>query len=148
MLVTSQAIKLMRPGSVLVDMAASELGGNIEGSKPDETVVTDGGVTIIGAGNLAATVPAAASAAYARNMTSLLQHIIKDGELAIDTTDAIQAGVVITHDGQVVHPAVAELLGSAPPSGAGSAGDPAAGSGGPADGTAADPADGEGASGR
>ncbi len=113
-LVSSQAVKLMKPGSVLVDMAASELGGNVEMSKPDETVVTPGGVTIIGAGNLAATVPAAAATAYARNVTALLRHITKDGELAIDTSDAIQAGVVITHDGKVVHPAVAEKLGAAP----------------------------------
>jgi NAD(P) transhydrogenase subunit alpha len=113
-LVTSQAVKLMRPGSVLVDMAASDLGGNVELSKPDETEVTDGGVTIIGAGNLAATVPDAASAAYARNVIALLRHITRDGELAIDTSDAIQAGVVVTHDGEVVHPAVAEMLGAAP----------------------------------
>jgi NAD(P) transhydrogenase subunit alpha len=113
-LVSSQAVKLMKPGSVLVDMAASELGGNVEMSKPDETVVTPGGVTIIGAGNLAATVPAAAATAYARNVTALLRHITKDGELAIDTSDAIQAGVVITHDGKVVHPAVAEKLGAVP----------------------------------
>ena len=112
-LVSAQAVKLMRPGSVIVDMAASELGGNVELSKPDETVVTAGGVTIIGAGNLAATVPAAASTAYARNVTALLRHIVRDGELAIDTSDPIQAGVVVTHDGQVVHPAVAELLGAA-----------------------------------
>lgn len=135
-LVTSQAVKLMRPGSVIVDMAASELGGNVELSKPDETVVTAGGVTIIGAGNLPATVPAAASAAYARNVTALLRHITRDGELAIDTSDAIQAGVVITHDGQVVHPAVAGLLGSGQAPG-----------GGPArrrpEGDAAGPADGK-----
>ena len=114
-LVTSQAVKLMRAGSVLVDMAASELGGNIELSKPDETVVTAGGVTIIGAGNLAATVPSAASTAYARNVTALLRHIARDGEVAIDTSDPIQAGVVVTHDGQVTNPAVAKLLGTAPP---------------------------------
>jgi H+-translocating NAD(P) transhydrogenase subunit alpha len=116
-LVASQAVKVMRPGSVIVDMAASEFGGNVELSKPDETVVTAGGVTIIGAGNLAATVPAAASTAYARNVTALLRHLTRDGELVIDTSDPIQAGVVITHDGQVVHRAVAELLGSAAPAG-------------------------------
>ena len=114
LLVTAQAVKLMRPGSVLVDMAASELGGNVELSKPDETVVTSGGVTIIGAGNLASTVPAASSTAYARNVTALLRHITRDGDLAIDTSDPIQAGVIITHDGKVVHPAVAERLGLAP----------------------------------
>ena len=63
-----------------------------------------------GAQNLAATVPTAASNAYSRNISALLLHLITDGALAIDTSDEIQAGVVVAHDGQVVHPAVAKLL--------------------------------------
>ena len=110
LLVTEDAIKAMSPGSVIVDMGASTLGGNVAGSQPGETVVTGNGVTIIGADNLPATVPAAASNAYSRNITALLLHLTKDGSLAIDTSDAIQAGVVIAHDGQVVHPGVAGLL--------------------------------------
>jgi NAD(P) transhydrogenase subunit alpha len=110
LLVTEDAIKAMSPGSVIVDMGASALGGNVAGSRPGETVVTGNGVTIIGADNLPATVPAAASSAYSRNITSLLLHLTKDGTLAIDTSDEIQAGVVIGHDGQVVHPGVAALL--------------------------------------
>src|SRR5262249_42168647 len=70
-----------------------------------------------GAGNLAATVPAAASAAFARNVSSLLLHMVSDGELAIDVSDDIQAGVVIAHDGKVVHPATAALLAGAPEGG-------------------------------
>jgi H+-translocating NAD(P) transhydrogenase subunit alpha len=110
LLVTEDALKAMAPGSVLVDMGASALGGNVTGSRPGETVVTGNGVTIVGAENLAATVPTAASNAYSRNISALLLHLTKDGALAIDTSDEIQAGVVIVHDGKVVHEGVASLL--------------------------------------
>ncbi|HUY49082.1 MAG TPA: NAD(P) transhydrogenase subunit alpha [Streptosporangiaceae bacterium] len=110
LLITGDALKAMTAGSVVVDMGAGPLGGNVAGSAPDETVVTENGVTIIGAGNLAATVPGAASAALARNISSLLLHMVADGALAIDPSDDIQAGVVITHDGAVIHPATAALL--------------------------------------
>ena len=84
LLVTAQAIKDMRPGSVIVDLGSGPLGGNVELSEPEETIVTDNGITIIGAGNLPATMPTAASAAYARNLSALLAHIVRDGALAID----------------------------------------------------------------
>jgi NAD(P) transhydrogenase subunit alpha len=110
LLVTEDAIKAMSAGSVIVDMGASALGGNVTGSRPGETVVTGNGVTIAGAGNLPATVPTAASNAYSRNIGALLLHLTKDGALAIDLGDEIQAGVVITYDGRVVHEGVASLL--------------------------------------
>jgi NAD(P) transhydrogenase subunit alpha len=91
-------------------MAASTFGGNVTGSVPGETSVTGNGVTIVGAENLAATVPTAASNAYSRNISALLLHLTSDGALAIDTSDQIQAGVVIAHDGRVVHQGVAGLL--------------------------------------
>jgi NAD(P) transhydrogenase subunit alpha len=109
-LVTEDAIKAMMPGSVIVDMGASALGGNVTGSRPGETIITGNGITIIGADNLPATVPAAASNAYSRNISALLLHLTSDGALAIDTGDEIQAGVVITHGGRVVHKGVAGLL--------------------------------------
>jgi NAD(P) transhydrogenase subunit alpha len=112
LLVTEDAIKAMSPGSVIVDMGASPLGGNVTGSAPGQTVVTGNGVTVIGADNLPATVPTAASNAYSRNISALLLHLAKDGALAIDTSDEIQAGVVIAHDGKVVHEAVAALIGT------------------------------------
>jgi len=118
LLVTAQAIKDMRPGSVIVDIASGPLGGNVELSEPGETIVTENGITIIGAANLPATMPTAASAAYARNVTALLTHMIRDGVLAIDPEDGIQAGVVVTHEGSVIHPAVAELLDPAAAGGA------------------------------
>ena len=111
LLVTEDALKAMSPGSVIVDMGASSLGGNVTGSRPGETVVTENGVTIVGADNLPATVPTAASNAYSRNISALLLHLTKDGALAIDTADEIQAGVVIAHDGKVVQESVASLLG-------------------------------------
>jgi len=116
LLITSGAVKAMSAGSVIVDMGASALGGNVAGSVAGETVVTENGVTIIGAQNLPSTMATAASNAYSRNISALLLFMVSDGELTIDLGDEIQAGVVVTHDGQVVHPAVAKLLGPATPS--------------------------------
>ena len=110
LLVTADAVSQMAPGSVIVDMGSSPLGGNVAGSVPGETVVTVNGVTVIGAENLAATVPTAASNAYSRNISALLLQMAGEGTLKIDTSDEIQAGVVVAHDGEVVHPAVAKLL--------------------------------------
>ena len=128
LLITDDAVKAMSPGAVIVDMAASVLGGNVAGSKPGEVVLTGNGVTIIGAGNLAATVPTAASNAYSRNISALLLHMTKDAALAIDTADEIQAGVVITYQGRIANPAVAGLAAPAeratPPEGAVSVDDP------------------------
>jgi NAD(P) transhydrogenase subunit alpha len=107
LLITEDALKAMAAGSVIVDMGASDLGGNVAGSAPGETIVTENGVTVIGAGNLPSSMPTAASAMYARNVSSLLQYLVKDGVLAIDRDDDLQAGVLITHDGQVVHAALA-----------------------------------------
>ena len=111
LLVTGHALKAMAPGSVIVDMGASALGGNVAGSEAGETVVTENGVTIVGAANLASTMPAAASAMYARNMSSLLLYLVKDGALAVDLSDDLQRGVVITYEGRVVHPALADPVG-------------------------------------
>jgi len=117
-LLTEDAIKAMSAGSVVVDMASGPLGGNVAGSVPGETVVTGNGVTVVGAANLPATMPTAASTAYARNITTLLLHLVADGALAIDPSDDIQAGVVITHGGSVIQPATAALLADQPAGGA------------------------------
>jgi NAD(P) transhydrogenase subunit alpha len=102
----------MRPGSVVVDMAASELGGNVELSEPDKTTVLAGGVTLIGAGSLPSAMATAASTAYARNISALLTHLVRDAALVIDPGEEIQAGVVVTHRGEIVNPAVAAALDS------------------------------------
>jgi NAD(P) transhydrogenase subunit alpha len=110
LLVSAEAIDRLRPGSVVVDLAAGELGGNVAGSRPDITWVTDRGVSVIGVGNLPATVPQAASTAYSRNICAVLSILVHDGILRIDRTDEIQAGVVVTHEGQIVHPSVRAVL--------------------------------------
>jgi H+-translocating NAD(P) transhydrogenase subunit alpha len=109
-LVTASTVAAMRPGSVIVDLAASPLGGNVEGSVPEETIVTATRVTIVGAGNLAAQVPNTASVAFSHNIAALLLHMVRNGRLVIDPNDEIQRGVVVTHGGAVVHPAVRELV--------------------------------------
>lgn len=140
LLVTDTAVKAMSPGSVLVDMGASALGGNVDGSVPGETIVTDNGVTIVGADNLPSTMAAASSAMYARNVSSLLTYLVKDGAFTVDLEDELVAGVVVAHGGKVIHPALAE----APEPAAAAEPDPASGSV-PASGEAGtDPAAGDG----
>ena len=116
-LVTAEAVQGMKPGSVILDMAASALGGNCELSKPGETILSANGVAILAPDNLPATVPISASQFYARNLQELLVHLVKDGELALDPADEITAGVLITHGGKVVQPATARLLEPAPAAG-------------------------------
>jgi len=109
-LVTAEAVGKMKPGSVLVDMAASALGGNVELSKVGETVVTPNGVTIIAPDNLPGTMPAGASAFYARNISALLLGMVKDGALHLDFDDEVTKATVITKDGEVVSEPVKKLL--------------------------------------
>jgi NAD(P) transhydrogenase subunit alpha len=94
----------MRPGSVIVDLAA-EAGGNCELTKPD-AVVVEHGVTIHGPTNLPATMPVHASQLYARNVTELLNEFVKKGALALDFEDEIIKGTCVTHDGAIVNDAV------------------------------------------
>jgi H+-translocating NAD(P) transhydrogenase subunit alpha len=101
LLVTEQAVKNMRPGSVIVDLAA-ETGGNCELTEPDQTVVKEG-VTIAGPFNLASTMPDHASSLYARNVQALLELMVKEGELVLDFEDEIIKGACITRDGEIVH---------------------------------------------
>ena len=114
LLVTADAVKAMKPGSVIVDMAASALGGNVELSKAGETIVTDNGVTIIAPDNLPATMPVGSSAFYARNISALLLGMVKDGDLNLDFEDEVTKATVITKDGAVVSDAVKKLLEPAP----------------------------------
>ena len=93
-LIPASAVEAMRPGSVIVDLAA-EAGGNCELTRPGEEIV-DGGVSIVGFTNLPATMPAHASQLYARNVMALLQHLAPNGELALDWEDEITAGACVT----------------------------------------------------
>jgi NAD(P) transhydrogenase subunit alpha len=120
-LVTAAAVEKMQSGSVIVDMAASALGGNCELSVAGQTVQTPNGVTIIAPDNLPASMPAGASAFYARNISALLLGMVKDGELNLDFEDEVTKSTVITHGGAVVSDAVKKLLEPAPAAGAGGA---------------------------
>lgn len=113
-LVTADAVGKMRSGSVIVDMAASALGGNCELSQAGVTVETPGGVTIIAPDNLPASMPAGSSAFYARNISALLLGMIKDGALHLDFEDEVTKSTVITHGGAVLSDAVKKLLEPAP----------------------------------
>jgi NAD(P) transhydrogenase subunit alpha len=107
-LITDEMVKSMKPGSVIVDMAA-EAGGNVEGTEPGKEVVRHG-VTIIGLTNLPALMPAHASQMYAKNVQTLVKHLVKDGGIALNLEDEITRGATITHDGKVVHEATAKAL--------------------------------------
>jgi NAD(P) transhydrogenase subunit alpha len=109
-LVTAEAVGKMKPGSVIVDMAASALGGNCELSQSGKTIVTDNGVAIISPDNLPATMPAGASAFYARNISALLLGMVKDGQLNLDFEDEVTKATVITKDGAVISEPVRKLL--------------------------------------
>ena len=100
-LVTADAVGRMHSGSVIVDMAASALGGNCELSQAGETVQTPNGITIIAPDNLPATMPAGASQFYARNISNLLLGMVKDGALHLDFEDEIVAGACVTRREEV-----------------------------------------------
>jgi len=119
-LVTAEAVGKMKSGSVIVDMAASALGGNVELSKVGETVESPNGVTIIAPDNLPASMPAGASAFYARNISALLLGMVKDGALNLDFEDEVTKATVISHGGAIVSEPVKKLLEPAP-AGAGGA---------------------------
>lgn len=108
-LVSRATVERMKPGAVILDLGADS-GGNCELTKPGETVVHQG-VKIIGAVNLAATVPRHASEMYARNLLNFLQPAIKDGQLAIDWEDEVFAGAVLTHAGEIRHEPTRKALG-------------------------------------
>ena len=111
-LITAEMLASMHAGAVIVDMAAST-GGNVEGSRPDETVDI-GGVKVLGPTNLASMVPTDASRMYARNLVALLERVRGDDEgITIDLEDEIIGQCTITHGGEVVHSRSRQLVESA-----------------------------------
>jgi NAD(P) transhydrogenase subunit alpha len=109
LLIDAETVAGMRPGSVIVDLAAAT-GGNCALTRADESVVAHG-VTILGPTNLPSDAAADASRVYARNLATLVLHLVKDGALALDPDDEITKGTLLTRDGEVVHPSVRAKLG-------------------------------------
>ena len=111
-LVTREMVARMRPGSVIVDMAA-ERGGNCEGSVADDTVIRDG-VTILGPTNLPAEVPFHTSQLYAKNVSTFLSHLLKLGLPEVTLDDEISRDTLVARGGTLVHPKVRERAGMPP----------------------------------
>jgi proton-translocating NAD(P)+ transhydrogenase subunit alpha len=107
-LVTTEMVRGMAPGSVIVDLAA-ERGGNCELTVPEKTVA-DSGVTIVGEINMASRVPYHASQMYARNLTAFLLHIVKQGKLQIDTQDEITRETLLTRGGEIVQSRIRDFF--------------------------------------
>jgi H+-translocating NAD(P) transhydrogenase subunit alpha len=105
-LVSAAHVAAMRPGSVILDLAV-EQGGNVEGVRLGQAVVTANGVKILGLPNLAARVAVDASALYARNLLAFAGLLVKDGALAPDYDDEILKAALVAKGGAVVHPALA-----------------------------------------
>jgi NAD(P) transhydrogenase subunit alpha len=107
-LLTAEMVRSMRPGAVIVDLAADG-GGNCELSRPGETARV-GGVTILAPLNLAASMPLHASLLFSRNLTAFVQAFTKDKSFQLDFADDIQQGALITHDGEVKHARTRDAL--------------------------------------
>jgi NAD(P) transhydrogenase subunit alpha len=104
-LITEEMVASMKPGSVVVDMAASN-GGNVAGSRPDEVVVTENGVKIIGYTDLPGRLPTQASQLFATNIVNLIKLVTpgKDGIFVLDFDDIVQRGMTVVRDGEVTWP--------------------------------------------
>ena len=111
-LVTEDMVKVMPPGSVLIDLGADR-GGNCEVTESGATVQKHG-VTIIGPCNIASTIPRHASQMYSNNVTTLLGLLVKGGKVTLDMTDEVVAGTLVTNRGKVTHPMVRKLAGLPP----------------------------------
>jgi len=108
-LITKEAVQRMRPGSLIIDLAA-ETGGNCELTRPGETVDVNG-VHILGPRNLPSAVPYHASQMLARNFTAFLQTLVRNGALHLNLEDPIVRDTLVTHEGEVVSARIRERLG-------------------------------------
>src|SRR5690349_16545985 len=114
-IITADMVASMKPGSVIVDMAAAN-GGNVEGTVKDQAIVTDNGVTIIGYTDLAGRLPATASQLYGTNLVNLLKLLTpeKDGKLTLDFDDVVQRSVTVVRDGETTWPPPPVQVSAAP----------------------------------
>jgi NAD(P) transhydrogenase subunit alpha len=114
-LITEEMVASMKPGSVIVDMAASN-GGNVAGSRPDEKVVTANGVKILGYTDLPGRLPTQASQLFGTNLVNLLKLLTpdKDGQLVLDLDDVVQRGMTVVKEGEVLWPPPPVQVSAAP----------------------------------
>jgi H+-translocating NAD(P) transhydrogenase subunit alpha len=112
-LITEEMAGVMQPGSVIVDIAA-ERGGNCELTRPGETVIHNG-ITILGPLNLPSAIPHHASQMLSTNIAALAKLLVREGQVGLDLEDQIIRETLVTHEGKVVHPKVAELLAALQP---------------------------------
>jgi NAD(P) transhydrogenase subunit alpha len=121
-LITAEMVASMKSGSVIVDMAAAN-GGNVEGTRTGEVVVTDNGVTIIGYTDLPGRLPAQASQLYGTNLVNLMKLLTpnKDGQLVLDLDDVVQRGVTVVHSGENLWPPPPVQVSAVPATKAGAA---------------------------
>ncbi|PRY69125.1 NAD(P) transhydrogenase subunit alpha [Glaciihabitans tibetensis] len=110
LLVSAETLAALKPGSVCIDLAASDRGGNVAGSIDRERVVTPGGVIVVGAGELAADMPTSSSQMYARNVLAMINDLVTDDAIAFDLADEVRSAVVLCHAGQVTSRAVRTAL--------------------------------------
>ncbi|WP_430646791.1 Re/Si-specific NAD(P)(+) transhydrogenase subunit alpha [Agromyces sp. GXS1127] len=131
-LITAADVAAMKPGSVIVDMAAGQ-GGNVEGSVAGERTVTPNGVIILGYTDLASRLPAQASQLYGTNLVNLVKLLTpgKDGELVIDFDDVVQRAVTVVRDGETTWPPPPVQVSAAPAPAAQGGADAAASAAGP-----------------
>ncbi len=99
--VSKKAVDNAKAGTVFIDLGSSALGGNVEGSKPGETVVTKSGALIVGAGDLASRLPKSSSDMYAKNLQNTINYIIKDGKILLDLDDDVLTDLVATYKGEI-----------------------------------------------
>ena len=108
MLISKEMVVSMRPGSIIMDLAA-ENGGNCELTRKDE-IIEHNHVTIDGTSNIPGTMPVHASELYAKNITSFLNYMIKDGTLNLDLEDEIISGAMFSHKGEITNEQTSKAL--------------------------------------
>ena len=107
LLITAETVSRMAPGSVVVDLAA-ERGGNCESTRPDERIQHHG-VIVLGPTNLPSTIPKHASQMFAHNLSTFVQHLLREGELTLDEEDELTSGTLVARGGKIVHPLITQL---------------------------------------
>ncbi|GAB6092014.1 NAD(P) transhydrogenase subunit alpha [Furfurilactobacillus curtus] len=102
LLVTQKSVDEAKPGTIFIDLAASDLGGNVASSKPNETVMTPAGAQIIGAGDMASQLPAAASDMFSKNVQAVINYVTKEEALSFDVDDDVLGELLATYNGDII----------------------------------------------